>query len=296
MITTLVVIATAIVVIAVNLVGLLVIDAQFRPALQAPSLEFVQGTQPKPRLFIVFDGFLGHPQKRFAALMDVFEGGDVLFVNPQGDRFNLNLVARTVKDYLKAHDGELLSDETPTQVVLVGGSLGAKVAYKTALLIEQAQLSRFTLVKLVFIDPLYDGSGLKLPIGGWLRRFHWSPGAMQNWLFAKLKATSRVLITNDPADDTAHSAYGRGVMASRIADEAREAAGPAVALKLSKPLAVTIVYCNPADDEVLKSPSQVEAWMRLFPKARIIMLDKGTTHHMGLDTEPEAWRESLRKA
>jgi pimeloyl-ACP methyl ester carboxylesterase len=253
--------------------------------LERPDFHYVPGKLGKRLVYVVFDGFIGHPEKRFANAMEVFGGHSVLFVNPAGDRFNLEFEAHNT--ITKINDLDI------RKVILVGGSLGAKKAYRTAQLLPPSV--GFDSLKL--IDPLHDGSGVKNPAATAIYYTAWHPGPMQNWLLSRGNLAGK-MVTNlwhGPDPENEHQQYGFRVKASRIADEARESRRGPIKGILPEPVPVTIIRCLPEEDEILKT-AQTTAWVeRLRDRGhsvQVITADAGT-HHMGIDTEWWLWVRAL---
>ena len=260
------------------LVGLAIVDraTYYNMPVERPNFVFHSGDgdADKPT-YVVIDGFVGHPELRFAQLMDVFKRGhSVLFVNPAGDRYELEDV---VQETIAELNRRGISNITPVAL-----SLGAKGAYRLT------QLWRGKMERLVFVDPLFNGHGVKNPasrvIGNWL----WKPGAISNWLFGGLPAR---IITNNPKKPNPHQKYGLGVKLTRIADEARESNRPEIDGRIPWGIKVTILRCQ--DDGTLRG--QWLVWRNTLLDAGhdvTSIMVSGTTH-ASLDTQPDLWRETL---
>lgn len=264
-----------------GLIGIGAFDAALRllMPLRTPDFVFVEGDNPRTT-YVVFDGLAGDPELRFDQLNDVFGGNNVLYVNPKGNRYNLERVVAQTMVWLNRNYED--------HVTPVGLSLGAKVAYR---LTQRLQYSLVGTDRLVLIDPLYSGVGVVSRLAKIVR--WWYPGPIQNFLFGWLLAW---LLVGKPKN--AHQRYSATVKPSRFADEVRASMAGAISGGLKRHLPVVIVHVHPAEDNVLVG--QFAQWYATFrvsasnDDVQRVCIPQGT-RHLGLDTEPEIWRKDLAR-
>lgn len=252
---------------------------------QAPS--FTTGPyKPEQPWVVVFDGFIGHPQYRLSetAKLGAYEGYNVLYVNPSRPLYGLEAITNATLARLKTYDAQRL--------VVQGGSMGAKAAYRLLQQIESDPGYNPEIIKLLLLDPLHDGSGVRLATAKIIRAIPWRPGPMTNWLLSRGDLLGKLLVPGKASNN--HQRYGRSVPASLAWDQAREAAGPAVVGALENIPPVTIIHCDFSDDEILYGEGQIGAWRKIFGEAKVLAIPKGLTHHMGADTEPTVWAQFIK--
>lgn len=268
--------------VVIALLGLSLIDraTYHMMPIEKPDFVYDRGDSDPDTAYVFADGFVAHPELRLGALNPaIFKGRSVLFVNPKGNRYDLESVVRATV--------EELTSLGVKKIIPVGISLGAKVAYRLAQ--EWGRQAGKEIDRVVFIDPLYDRHSVGNPLAPVIGNRLVKPGSLMNWAFSGL-LTRAIVGTTNP-----HQRYGRTVQFTRIADEARESNGPAVDGLLPFGTTVTILYSE--SDTVLRG----EPWLvwRNELRERGHLADgfvvPGTTH-ASLDVHPHQWEKVLANA
>lgn len=251
---------------------------------RTPKMELEQRSDGDKVLTVVIDGFLGDSKKRLEDVKHVIEG-DILWIRPRGWRYDAALWAEAIAVGVCAYNAQ----HRYNRVVLVGGSLGAKVAHEATRRLENLKFPAID--QLIMIDPLHGPEGPKIPLGRWIDAIRAQPGAFSSLLWGWVAVMA--IIGKLPWRYNRHQWAGVLTPASFLADQGMATNRPPVQGEVRAE--VTIIHVPPQDDDVLR-PSEVAAWRRRYPAARVVTTPLGETGHMGIDTEPDVWRAPLRDA